>query len=84
MPQTIQRFLKYTNRKMKSSIDDGDAEFDNGELEYVGDLPQHITTHFNKDLWAEHCNEYEYVDRQDEILISTFKSLTMTIAHCRR
>ncbi|AJW13891.1 Rad1p [Saccharomyces cerevisiae YJM1336] len=56
-------------------IDDGDAEFDNGELEYVGDLPQHITTHFNKDLWAEHCNEYEYVDRQDEILISTFKSL---------
>ncbi|QHS76706.1 ssDNA endodeoxyribonuclease RAD1 [Saccharomyces paradoxus] len=55
--------------------DDEDAEVDNGELEYGDDLPQHITTHFNKDLWAEHCNEYGYVDRQDEVLISTFKSL---------
>ncbi|CAI4053545.1 hypothetical protein SKDZ_16G2440 [Saccharomyces kudriavzevii ZP591] len=56
-------------------IDEGDNELDNEELEYAEELPQHVAAHFDKKSWDEYCSEYEYVDREDEVLISTFKSL---------
>ncbi|CAI4036849.1 hypothetical protein SMKI_16G1470 [Saccharomyces mikatae IFO 1815] len=56
-------------------IDDGDAELENEDFEYADELPQRTATHFNKQLWIDRCNEYDYVDRQDEILISTFRNL---------
>ncbi|KOG96284.1 ssDNA endodeoxyribonuclease RAD1 [Saccharomyces eubayanus] len=56
-------------------IHDNDNELANEEIDYAEELPKHVSVHFNKELWAEHCSEYEYVDREDEILVSTFKSL---------